>query len=45
MTVENQCKTPEELEAKKKELFGDDYEEKKKAYSLKKHTVKPNSVN
>lgn len=45
MTVENHCKTPEELEAKKKELFGDDYEEKKKAYSLKKHTVKPNSVN
>ncbi|MBR4830658.1 MAG: hypothetical protein IKZ96_02710 [Bacilli bacterium] len=39
------CKTDEEFEECKKQTFGEDYQEKKKAYNLQKHTVKPKSVN
>lgn len=36
-----ECANDEELEEYKKQMFGEDYQERKKAYSLCKHTVKP----
>lgn len=36
-----ECANDEELEEYKKQMFGEDYQEEKKAYSLCKHTVKP----
>ena len=35
-----ECANDEELEEYKKQMFGEDYQEKKKTYSLSKHTVK-----